>query len=139
MPDVPLNRQCIRELQIRIAERIGRNDVDGAWYDIMSVLHFSRHYIAKTNGVEKLIGIAVERIAAQSIKLLLQKGNPSKEQLAKFAADLDSLPNRWQSEYFNIEFERMSVYSCLFYCVGANEADDSGSEKEYIVWKAKTL
>jgi hypothetical protein len=44
LPDVQANRAFVRCLQVRITERIGRGDIEGAWYDVMSIKHLTCHY-----------------------------------------------------------------------------------------------
>ena len=119
LPDVQSQRQFARELRVRITERLGRGDVDGAWHDVMSMLILSRHhYIHEPFVVINLVGIAMEGIAGEAVPLVLQHGNPTPKQLEQFAKDLDSLPRRTilpaKSEYS--ELERIVLYSGL-HCV----------------------
>jgi len=111
LPDVQSNRQFARELQVRITERLGRGDVDGAWYDVMSMLTLSRkHYIHDPIVVTNLVGIAVEGIGWEAATVVLQHGNPAPEQLEQFAQDLESLPRRTVAYS---ELERLFTYSGL--------------------------
>jgi len=111
LPDVQSQRQFARELQVRITERLGRGDVDGAWYDVMSMFYLSRnHYIHDPITVVNFAGIAIEGIGLEAATLILQHGNPTPEQLEQFAKDLDALPRR-TSMYS--ELERLFTYSAL--------------------------
>ena len=111
LPDVQSNRQFARELQVRVTERLGRGDVDGAWYDVMSMFYLSRkHYIHDPFVVANLVGIAVEGVGWEAAALVLQHGNPTPEQLEQFAEDLESLPQR--TTVYS-EFERPAIYSAL--------------------------
>jgi len=116
LPDVQSQRQFARELRVRITERLGRGDVDGAWYDVMSMLILSRHhYIHDPFVVVNLVGIASEGIGGQAVPLILQHGNPTPEQLEQFAQDLDSLPRRTAlpSKLEYAELERAVIYDVL--------------------------
>jgi hypothetical protein len=92
LPDVQSCRNFARELQVRVTERLGKGDVDGAWHDVMSMFYLSRkHFINDPIVVTNLVGIAVEGAGFESAKLVLQHGNPTVEQLERFANDLESL------------------------------------------------
>ena len=94
LPDVQSQRQFARELRIRISERLGRGDIDGAWHDVMSMMTLSRcHFKKAPFFVTNLVGIAIEGLAFDAIREIIQYGNPSEEQLQRFASDLKSLPN----------------------------------------------
>ena len=95
LPDVQGNRTFARELQIRITERLGKSDVDGAWHDVMSMLILSRHhYIHEPMSTVNLVGMAIEGMGMESAKAVLQYGNPTSEQLERFAQDLKTLPRK---------------------------------------------
>jgi general secretion pathway protein G len=111
LPDVQANRNFGRELPIRVAERLGSGDVDGAWYDAMSMFYLSRkHYIHDPFFVTNLVGIAVEGMGRESAKVVLQHGNLTSEQLERFAQDLDSLPRK---SALALELELSFAYSGL--------------------------
>jgi len=117
--DVQSMRQFARELGVRITERLGRGDVDGAWHDVMSMLILSRkHYVHDPLVVVNLVGIAVEGIGWESAVLILQHGNPTPEQLEQFAQDIDSLPRRTT---MYSEFERIAIYAALQDVCNRNE------------------
>ena len=111
LPDIQANRQFGRELSVRVTERLGTGDVDGAWYDVMSMFYLSRnHYIHDPFIVARLVGFAIEGMGRESAKIVLQHGNLTPEQLERFAEDLDSLP-RIMSVFS--ELERYGAYSAL--------------------------
>ena len=111
LPDVQANREFGRNLQVRITERLGRGDVDGAWYDVMSMFYLSRkHYIHEPFIVVNLVGLAIEGMGRQSAELVLQHGNLTPEQLERFAQDLDSLPRKM---VLLSELELFSAYAGL--------------------------
>ena len=111
LPDVQHNRQFARELQIRITAHLGKGDVDSAWDDVMSMLYLSRkHYLHDPIVVINLVGCAVERNGYDSARLVLQHGNPSPEQLERFAKDLNALPRK---TVLSLELERYFLYSTL--------------------------
>ena len=104
LPEVQANRHFGRELSVRVTERLGRGDVDGAWEDVMSMFYLSRkHYIHDPIFVVNLVGIAIEGNGGKSAQLVLQHGNPTPEQLERFAQDLNSLPRR---AVLDFRFER---------------------------------
>ena len=95
LPDVQANREFARDLRIRITERLGRGDIDGAWYDVMSMFYLSRkHYIHDQIYVTNLVGIAIEGQGWEAAKIILQYGKPTPEQLERFANDLAALPRK---------------------------------------------
>ena len=111
LPDVQANRNFGRELPIRVTERLGRGDIDGAWYDVMSMFYLSRnHYVHDAIIVTNLVGIAVEMAGWESAKVILQHGEVTPEQLERFAQDLNSLPRKMVAVS---ESERYSTYSGL--------------------------
>jgi hypothetical protein len=125
LPDVQAQRQFGRELSIRITERLGRGNVDGAWDDVMSMLYLSRkHWIDDPFIVVKLVGSAVEAMGLEAAKVILQYGNPTPEQLERFARDLDSLP---RETTLSLKGELGMGYSVLqFLCKG-----DKDTRKEF--------
>jgi len=111
LPDVQANRAFGRELSIRVTERLGRGDVDGAWYDVMSMFYLSRnHYTHDPIIVTNLVGFAVEGMGRESAKVVLQHGSLTPEQLERFAHDLDSLPRKTALQ---TEFERYMIFAGL--------------------------
>ena len=95
LPDVQATRAFARDVQVRITERLGKGDVDGAWDDAMSMFYLSRkHFINDPIIVTNLVGIAIESMGWESAKIVLQHGNLTAEQLERFAKDLDSLPRK---------------------------------------------
>ena len=93
LPDVQAQRDFARSLQIRINVRIFHGDIDGAWHDAMSMYLLSRkHFQHEPFLVSQFVGLAIEGMGSESLRMILQHGEPTKEQLAKIAADLDSLP-----------------------------------------------
>lgn len=112
LPDVQANRAFARDLAVRIAYRVGQGDIDGAWYDVMSMLSLSRkHYLNDGIIVTNLVGIAAEGIGHQSLVMILKYGNPTAEQLDRFAADLAALPRR---AVLDNRFEENITYDVLY-------------------------
>jgi len=111
LPDIQANRNYGRELSIRVTERLGKGDVEGAWYDVMSMHYLSRkHYLHDPIIVTNLVGMGAEGMGNNSAKLVLRHGNPTPEQLERFAQDLDSLPRKTA---VLSELELYGVYSGL--------------------------
>ena len=93
LPDVTAQRTFAQDLQVRIGDRIFRGDLDGAWHDTMSMYLLSRkHYQYEPWGVVQLVGLRIEEMGHESLRLILTHGEPTRELLDKIAADLDSLP-----------------------------------------------
>jgi hypothetical protein len=127
LPDVQSTRQFGRELQVRITERLGRGDVDGAWHDVMSMFYMSRkHYVHDVIIVTNLVGIAIEGMGWESAKVVLQHGNLTPEQLERFAQDLNSLPRRMT---LYSELERIFCHSLLQHLDGVEILGVEYSEK----------
>ena len=112
LPDVQAHRDFGRSLKVRIAERVGRGDLDGAWYDVMSMKHIASHYKNEPFFVTNLVGIANESMANDSAQMLLDKGNPTPEQLERFLKELNDLP-RPNPSSFSMTFERMASYELV--------------------------
>jgi hypothetical protein len=111
LPDVQAQRQFARELQVRITERLGKGDIEEAWYDVMSMFYLSRkHYIDDPILVINLVGIAIEGMGWESAKVVLQHGKATPEQLERFAQDLDSIPRKL---VLDLTFEKKLFYSHL--------------------------
>lgn len=112
LPDVQANRDFARNLQVRIPYKIGQGDLDGAWYDLMSMLLISRkHYLHDEIFVVNLVGIAMEGVGYNSLETILKHGNPTAEQLERFAADLAVLPRR---AALNFDREELIAYDVLY-------------------------
>jgi hypothetical protein len=92
LSNTPANRQFASNLQIRVMERIGRGDIEGALYDAMSMKYLASHYRQSSFLVENYTGITVNDIANKSIKKILTNCSLNEEQLEKFNNDLDNLP-----------------------------------------------
>ncbi|MDR2756087.1 MAG: hypothetical protein LBC20_10295 [Planctomycetaceae bacterium] len=91
-PDIRANRDFVRNLHVRINERIGRGDIEGAWYDVMTLKLLACHSINESIFATNFVGIFINNIADVSIKLILIHCPLNEEQLAKFVSDLNSLP-----------------------------------------------
>ena len=112
LPDVQAHRDFARSLQVRVAERVGRGDLDGAWQDVMTMKHLACHYKGEFCFVINLVGIAVEGIANQSAQMILTLGKPTEEQLSRFLRDLNNLPQP-NSIALSLTMERMMAYQLL--------------------------
>ncbi len=111
LPDVQSNRAFARDLRIRITERLGRGDTDGALYDLMSMMYLGRkHYMGDPIWVTHLVGIAVVGQGYESAKTILKQGDPTAEQLERFAKELTTLPKR---NVINLSIEPFCVYDVL--------------------------
>lgn len=142
LPDVQATRDFARSLRVRVTERLGRGDVDGAWEDVMSMLHIGRHHFSQEPFfVTNLVGIAISEQAYEAAERILRYGNPSAEQLERFARDLDSFP-RANFIAQTLQWERYGAFETLrllaslngyFYC-----RDLYGDENEQVVFSRGT-
>ncbi|MDR0610726.1 MAG: hypothetical protein LBG58_11495 [Planctomycetaceae bacterium] len=112
LPDVQASRDFVRSLQVRINERIGRGDIEGAWYDIMTLKYHARHYVNDSLIVTNLVGMVANSYAAISTKLLLIHCKPNEEQLAKFVSDLNNLPS-FNPTALNWELEELFTFQTV--------------------------
>ncbi len=111
LPDVQANRDFARDLRIRITERLGRGDTDGAWYDVMSLYYLGRkHYLCDPVFVIHLVGAAVEGMGHEAARQVLKHGNLSTEQLERFARELAGLPKQ---KVLDLSFESLTIYDIL--------------------------
>ncbi|MDR3198665.1 MAG: hypothetical protein LBU34_12430 [Planctomycetaceae bacterium] len=94
LPDVQASRTHVWNLQIRIGERIGRGDIDGAWYDTMTIFRIGRHQMGEPLFVNHFIDAAFERHGFEAVQEILKHGKPNTEQLKRFAEEFDHLPKR---------------------------------------------
>ncbi|MGL6226879.1 MAG: hypothetical protein ACRC10_09690 [Thermoguttaceae bacterium] len=93
LPDVSMQRHFARSLSVRVCERLGRGDVEGAWYDVLSMLYLGRHYKAQNNFfVINLVGIHIENLGFEAAKLVLASPSLTGEMLQQFVEDLRKLP-----------------------------------------------
>ncbi|MDR1960445.1 MAG: type II secretion system protein GspG [Planctomycetaceae bacterium] len=112
LPEVQANREFARDLSVRISERIGRGDIDGAWHDVMSMKHIACHYKNEPIFVTNIVGIRIDEMACRSAKLILTHAHPTEEQLAGFVRDLENLP-RVIPFSLALTFGRFSTYELL--------------------------
>jgi len=110
LPDVQANRDFARSLRVRITERLGRGDVDGAWYDTMSLFYLAEHFKNAPFVVTNLVGVAVEKQGIEAAMVILKHGHPMKEQLEHFANDLPSFPRKKMP---NVRMDCLVAYDLL--------------------------
>ncbi|MDR1478425.1 MAG: hypothetical protein LBJ00_05730 [Planctomycetaceae bacterium] len=115
LPDVQANRDFANSLSVRISERVGRGDIEGAWYDVMSLKYLARHCMNDSVLTANMVGIGIDGVANASVKLILANCKPTEEQLAKFIRDLDSLP---PTDAFaaGLVFEQLLLFQLLQTC-----------------------
>jgi len=90
--DVQGNNEFTRNLVVRISERVGRGDVDGAWYDVMSLEHLARHYCNESLNCINMVGMCANTDAVKGAKMILTHCHLTEEQLTNFLRDLEQLP-----------------------------------------------
>ena len=87
-------RSFARMLQTRANYRIGIGDVDGAIDDVITCVRLGRHVQHGETMVSRLIGIAVEGMAASLGVAAVRESQPSEEQLRRFVDELDAIGPR---------------------------------------------
>ncbi|MGL4595873.1 MAG: hypothetical protein ACRCUY_14215 [Thermoguttaceae bacterium] len=112
LPDIQAERDIARSVRIRITERLGRDDIEGAWYDVLSLFYLGHHFKKDAVAVTALVGMAIENMGMEAAKLILVHPKMNDELLQKFAAELDqlstnSLTLNWQ------QFERLIPFVVL--------------------------
>jgi hypothetical protein len=131
LSEIKDNRLLARNLRVRISERIGRGDIENAWYDIMTLKHHVRHYINENFLVTNLTGISINALADSSIKLILTQCRPTEEQLARFADDLNELASLSDSTLLkSLKNERIVSFQILQFLqagkkTGVSEYDEN--------------
>lgn len=91
--DVATQRGFARSLSVRVCERLGRGDVEGAWYDVLSMLYLGRHYKTQNFFFVSLVGIYIENMGFEAAKQVLASPSLTGEMLQQFADDLRQLPD----------------------------------------------
>lgn len=116
-PEARLMRELARAVHGRAYYRIGTGDIEGAIYDIFTILHLGRHLQSAPNSLFHLVGIAIEGIG-----LAIGIGGnseypPSREQLERFLSELEKLPPPVTFEnYFNLErFYALDAFQETYY------------------------
>ncbi len=111
LPDVQANRAFIRDLRVRVTERLGRGDTDGAIYDAMSIYYLGRkHFMGDPIFVVHVVGVSCDGQGFEAARQIFKHGNLTAEQLERFAVELAALPKQ---KVINTEFEHFMVYDVL--------------------------
>lgn len=92
LPTVQQQREVARGLMIRAMGRIGGGNLDGAWSDLQAMHRVAHHVAHGFTLVEWLVGIAIDSMAFQAEKYVLQSADLTTEQTRRFLADLNALP-----------------------------------------------
>ena len=112
LPDVQASREFARDLKVRVAECVGRDDLDGAWQNVMTMKHLASHLKSDSILVTNLVGNAIDGMANESAQVILTYGKPTESQLSQFLRDLNALPQQDFSS-LNLTIERMVGYEML--------------------------
>lgn len=92
LPSIMQYREIARGLNIRAMGRIASSDLDGAWSDLQSMQRIARLTGQGPTLIEGLVAIAIDSIAFQGATHILNSPKLTREQTAKFLADLKALP-----------------------------------------------
>jgi hypothetical protein len=143
LPDAQASRTHVRNLKIRINERVGRGDIDGAWYDTMTIFRLGRHQLGEPFIVCHLIDAAFEGYGFEAVQKILQYGKPNAEQLKRFAEEFDQLPKRNLLDANSILFfEKQMAFDALFHLSSPDveQAYEISRERESATtWRQATI
>jgi hypothetical protein len=81
-------------LQTRAQYRIATGDVDGAIDDVITCKRLGRHVESQGTVIARLVGIAVEGVAASLGVAAVRDSQPTEEQLQRLVEELNALPPR---------------------------------------------
>lgn len=87
-------RSFARMLHTRAQYRIGTGDIDGAIDDVITCNRLGRRAESHGTLIERLVGIAVEGIAAAVGVAAVRESQPTEEQLQRLVRELSALPPR---------------------------------------------
>jgi hypothetical protein len=106
--------------------------VDGAWYDVMSMVYLLRyHYLNDQFFIVNMVGFAIEGMAMDAAQQILQYGNPTAEQLERFANDLAALPRKTMCD---TTYEMNVLYSLLFHPVDSRMLGHPGPPHDFLYY-----
>ena len=87
-------REFARMLQARANYRIGTGNIDGAIDDLITCGRLGRHVECQGAVIARLVGIALEGIAASVGVAAVHESQPTEEQLQRLVDELDAIPPR---------------------------------------------
>ncbi len=94
LPHIQTNRSITRVLACRAMLRASEGKTEEAWHDLMASYRFGRHASHDPFLISRLVGIAMESITNQAMVRFLEATNPDETLCQKYAADLETLPER---------------------------------------------
>jgi uncharacterized protein DUF1559 len=94
LAELQRTRSFARMLQARAHYRIGIGDIDGAIDDVITCEHLGRHVERQGMIVSRLVGIALQGIAASVGIAAIRESQPTEEQLQRLVDELNALPPR---------------------------------------------
>lgn len=92
--EIQRTRSFTRMLQSRAQYRIGIGDIDGAIDEVITCERLGRHAEGQGTVIARLVGIAVEGIAASLGVAAIRQSQPTEEQLQRLVDELNALPPR---------------------------------------------
>ena len=92
LPSIQGHRDLARSLRIRAHYRLGRNDVDGAWQDVLAIMRIGRLADQGITVIESLVGAAIESIAFETARLVLKRDDLTDKQVDSMLGDLKVMP-----------------------------------------------
>lgn len=88
----PITRELARCLEVRIANRIGTGDLDGAIDDIITMRYLASHTGKIPFLTNHMLGIAISQMTDESISLLIHSSRPTLTQLERLESELKAIP-----------------------------------------------
>ncbi|HEV3440712.1 MAG TPA: hypothetical protein VG122_25375 [Gemmata sp.] len=92
LPSAQLSRQLASALVGRAMLRMGEDDIDAAWQDILACHRLGRLVGRGGSLIESLVGMSIEKIACQADLVFLDKINPDAKRIEACVRDLKGLP-----------------------------------------------
>ncbi len=85
-------RHLVWALTARAVLRIGKNELDDAWQDLLACHRLARLAARGPSEIESIVGWATEQIAVEADLAFVESSNLNAKQIEKCLADLQALP-----------------------------------------------
>jgi hypothetical protein len=134
LTDVHASRSLCADFAIRANERISRNDIVGAFDDVLSIFRIARHLTNDDSMiVARFTGFAIEATGVNAAQSILTYGKPNAEQIRQFMNEFNKIP-KYNKSIDNItRFEKMMLLEILFsikrFAALYDDDDDWGSTR----------
>jgi hypothetical protein len=85
-------REVARALQARAMLQLGEGQLEDAWEDLLNLRRLARLIAQGPTVIDFLVGVAVNEMACQGDRVLLQYSNPTAAQIAGMRQSLEQVP-----------------------------------------------